>query len=91
MRKQLWYGLWVLSMMGCAEMEEGKGYLLRHVSVAMPQAVQAAERNGHGRAVRAELGHSGSQVYYDVDVVDTINKLRRIRVDAETGAVIRGS
>jgi uncharacterized membrane protein YkoI len=39
--------------------------------------------------VRGELRQSGTRVYYDIEIVDNVNKVRSIRVDAETGKIIR--
>ena len=74
---------------GCAE-ERGKGYWLRHAHVTLSQAAEIAETNGPGRAVGAELGQSGNRVYYDIEIIDTVNESRRLRVDAETGKIVKG-
>jgi uncharacterized membrane protein YkoI len=78
-----------LTLSACAE-EHGKGYWLRHATVTLAQAAQIAETNGSGRAVSAELKQSGTRVFYDIEIVDSTNKLRRLRVDAETGKIIKG-
>ena len=74
----------------CAGNEQGKSYWLRHAVVTLPQAAEIAERNGQGRAVGVELGQSGNHVYYDVEIIDAVNKTRRLRVDAETGKIVQG-
>jgi uncharacterized membrane protein YkoI len=74
----------------CAGNEEGKSYWLRHAVVTLSQAAEIAERNGQGRAVGVELGQSGNHVYYDVEIIDAVNKSRHLRVDAETGKIVRG-
>lgn len=74
---------------GCAE-ERGKSYWLRHAPLTLSQAAEIAETNGPGRAVGAELGHSGNRVFYDIEIVDTGNESRRLRVDAETGKIVKG-
>jgi uncharacterized membrane protein YkoI len=74
----------------CAGNEEGKSYWLRHAVVTLPQAAEIAERNGQGRAVGVELGQSGNHVYYDVEIIDAVNKSRHLRVDAETGKIVKG-
>jgi uncharacterized membrane protein YkoI len=74
---------------GCAE-EQGKSYWLRHAPLTLSQAAEIAETNGPGRAVGAELGHSGNRVFYDIEIVDTGNESRRLRVDAETGKIVKG-
>jgi uncharacterized membrane protein YkoI len=82
-------GLSTLTLGACAEEQQGKPYLLRHAPVTLAQAAQVAEANGRGRAVRGELRQSGTRVYYDIEIVDNVNKVRSIRVDAETGKIIR--
>ena len=82
-------GISVLYAGGCAE-ERGKSYWLRHAPLTLSQAAEIAETNGPGRAVGAELGHSGNRVFYDIEIVDTGNESRRLRVDAETGKIVKG-
>ena len=72
----------------CAE-EQGKSYWLRHAPVTLSQAADIAETNGPGRAVGAELGHSGKRVFYEVEIIDTVNESRRLRVDAESGKIVK--
>ena len=79
----------VLMIGACAE-EQGKSYWLRHANVTLSQAAEIAETNGPGRAVGAELGQSGNRVYYDIEIIDTGNESRRLRVDAETGKIVKG-
>jgi uncharacterized membrane protein YkoI len=79
-----------LTVAACATDDRGKDYLLRHASVTLSQAAEIAELNGPGRAVRAELGRSGNRVFYDVEIIDAINKTRFLRVDAESGKIIKG-
>jgi uncharacterized membrane protein YkoI len=83
-------GSLALLVSGCAETEQGKSYWLRHAIVTLPQAAEIAETNGPGRAVGVELGQSGNRVFYDVEIIDTLNKSRRLRVDAETGKIVKG-
>ena len=82
-------GVSALTLSACAE-EHGKSYWLRHATVTLAQAAQIAETNGHGQAVGAELKQSGTRVFYEIEIVDSTNKLRRLRVDAETGKIIKG-
>ena len=84
---RLLIGLCALTFGACAE-EHGKSYWLRHATVTLPEAVQIAERNASGRAVRAELKQSGTRVFYEIEIVDNVNKVRMIRVDAETGKIV---
>jgi len=91
MRCRLWMlVLWVaVTLTACAGPDRDKSYLLRHALVTLSQAAQIAEAHGPGRAVKAELGHSDNHVYYDVDIIDAMNKMRRLRVDADTGKIIK--
>ena len=82
-------GVSALYVGACAE-EQGKSYWLRHAPLTLSQAAEIAETNGPGRAVGAELGHSGNRVFYDIEIVDTVNESRRLRVDAETGKIVKG-
>jgi uncharacterized membrane protein YkoI len=82
-------GMSALTVGACAE-ERGKSYWLRHATLTLSQAAEIAETNGPGRAVGAELGHSGNRVYYDVEIVDTVNESRHLRVDAESGKIVKG-
>jgi uncharacterized membrane protein YkoI len=79
----------VLGLAACAE-EQGKSYWLRHAPITLSQAAEIAETNGPGRAVGAELGHSGNTVFYEVEIIDTGNQSKRLRVDAETGKIVKG-
>ena len=81
-------GLSALTLGACAE-EHGKSYWLRHATVTLAQAARIAETNGPGRAVGGELRQSGTRVFYEIEIVDNVNKLRNIRVDAESGKVIK--
>jgi uncharacterized membrane protein YkoI len=80
--------LCALTLGACAQ-EQGKSYWLRHASLTLAQAAQIAETNGPGRAVGAELKQSGTRVFYEIEIIDNVNKQRRIRVDAETGKIIK--
>ncbi len=93
MRTLLWMmlmGSFLMTLGACASNDQGKDYLLRHAAVTLSQAAEIAEVNGSGRAVKVELERSGSRVFYDVEIVDTVNKTRFLRVDAETGKIIKG-
>jgi len=81
-------GLSAVMVNACAE-EQGKSYWLRHASLTLSQAADIAETNGPGLAVGAELGHSGNRVFYDVEIIDTVNESRRLRVDAENGKIVK--
>jgi uncharacterized membrane protein YkoI len=80
-------GMSVLSFGACAE-EHGKSYWLRHATVTLPQAATIAETSTSGRAVGAELKQSGTRVFYEIEVITSGNKSRRVRVDAESGKII---
>ena len=82
-------GLSALILAACAD-EQGKGYWLRHASITLAQAAHIAETNESGQAVEAELKQAGSRVFYEVEIIDNRNKSRRVRVDAETGTIIKG-
>ena len=81
-------GFSVLTFAACAE-EHGKSYWLRHATISLAQAVRMAEASESGRAVAAELKQSGTRVFYEVEILDHLSKSRRVRVDAETGNIIK--
>jgi uncharacterized membrane protein YkoI len=87
-RSILLLGIVGLMLGACAE-DQGKSYWLRHAPVTLSQAADIAETNGPGRAVGAELGHSGNRVFYDVEIINTVNESRRLRVDAESGKIVK--
>ena len=82
-------GLSSLTFGACAE-EHGKSYWLRHASITLAQAARIGETEGSGRAVAAELKQSGTRVFYEIEILDKLNKSHRVRVDAETGKIIKG-
>ena len=84
----LLFGGSALMMSACAQ-EQGKSYWLRHAPVTLSQAADIAETNGPGRAVGAEVGHSGNRVFYEVEIINTVNESRRLRVDAESGKIVK--
>ena len=81
-------GLCAVCLSACAE-EQGKSYWLRHAPVTLSQAAEIAETSGPGRAVGAELGHTGNRVFYDVEVIGTVNQSLHLRVDAESGKIVK--
>lgn len=83
-------GVFTMTLGACASDDKGKDYLLRHAGLTLSQAAEIAEVNGPGRAVRVELGRSGNRVFYDVEIVDVVNKTRFLRIDAENGKIIKG-
>ena len=78
-----------LTLGACAE-EHGKSYWLRHATLSLGQAARIAETEGSGRAVGAELKQSGTRVFYQIEIIDGTNRSRHVRVDAETGKIIKG-
>ena len=71
-----------ISALACSVLE-------RIHQLTLAQAAQIAETSGPGRAVKAELKQSGTRVFYEIEIIDKVNRLRNIRVDAETGKVIK--
>ena len=85
--RSLLIGFFAVASVACAE-EHGRSYWLRHASVTLPQAARIAETSESGRAVGAELKQSGTRVFYEIEVINSANRSRRVRVDAETGKII---
>jgi uncharacterized membrane protein YkoI len=81
-------GLSALTWAACAG-EHGKSSWLRHATMSLAQAAQIAETNGGGRAVGAELKQSGARIFYEIEIIDNTAKAQIIRVDAETGKIIK--
>jgi len=81
-------GFTTLACVACAE-DHGRSYWLRHASLTLAQAAQIAETSVSGRAVGAQLKQSGTRVFYEVEVVDSVNSVRQVRVDAETGKILK--
>ena len=86
-----WIGLGgvMLLVAGCGGGDQGKSYLIRHAAITLPQAVEIAEADAPGRAVKAELESSGNRVLYQIEIVDPMNMTRKVSIDAETGKVVR--
>jgi len=74
---------------GCGGGEQGKSYLIRHAGVTLSQAAEIAESTVPGRAVKAELESSGNRVMYQIEVIDIGNNTRNMRIDAETGKIVK--
>jgi uncharacterized membrane protein YkoI len=81
-------GLSLLACGACAE-EHGKAYWLRHATITLPQAIQIAEASESGRAVRAELKQSGTRVFYEIEIIDRTERSRQVRLDADTGKILK--
>ena len=81
-------GIFAVISGACAE-QQGKSYWLRHAPVTLAQAAAIAETNGPGRAVAAELGYAGNRVVYNIEIIDSVNHSRRLRVDAESGKIVK--
>ena len=81
-------GLSALIAGACAD-EQGKSYWLRHATITLAQATRIAETQESGRAVRAELKQSGTRVFYEIEIIDSVNRPRQVRVDADTGNIIK--
>lgn len=81
--------LFMMAIAACGGGDQGKSYLLRHAVVTLSQAANIAEVSGPGRAVGVQLEQSGNRVFYDVEIIDIVNKTRRLRIDAETGKIVK--
>ena len=81
-------GLSILTFGACAD-DQGKAYWLRHATITLAQAIHIAETSDSGRAVRAELKQSGTRVFYEIEIIDSTEKSRQVRVDADTGKIFK--
>lgn len=70
-----------------AKPQENDALITRHATISLTQAVQTAEQQTHGQAVRAELEHGKQGWVFDVEVV-TGNAAYDVAVDAVKGTVL---
>ncbi len=93
MIKKAWAGIGMglasLLVVGCGGGQQGKSYLIRHAGVTLAQAAEIAETHAPGRAVKAELESSGNGVVYQIEIIDAVNKTRKIWIDADTGKIVK--
>lgn len=73
-----------------AKPQENDALITHHANISLTQAVQTAERQAHGKAVRAELEHGKQGWVFDVEVVAG-NAVYNVAVDAAKGAVLASS
>lgn len=66
---------------------ENDAVSLPATKISLSQAVAAAEQQANGRATRAELEHTQSGIFFEVEVVSGA-KVFDVRVDADKGTVI---
>lgn len=77
-------------MSGCGMHHESKGALLRQANVSLIDAVRTAENNvTGGKAVEAELERENGRPVYEVDMIDSAHKARKVHVDAATGKITK--
>lgn len=70
-----------------AKPQENDALLTHHAAISLTQAVQTAEQQTHGQAVRAELEHGKQGWVFDVEVVAG-NSTYDVAVDAAKGTVL---
>lgn len=70
-----------------AKPQENDALITRHAAISLTQAVQAAEQQVHGQAVRAELEHGKKGWVFDVEVVAGTTTYD-VAVDAAKGTVL---
>lgn len=70
-----------------AKPQENDALITRHAAISLTQAVQTAEQQVHGQAVRAELEHGKQGWIFDVEVVAG-NTTYDVVVDAAKGTVL---
>ncbi|MSN25887.1 MAG: peptidase M4 [Geobacter sp.] len=66
---------------------ENDALAIRHADITLTQAVQAAEQQLHGKAVRAEFEHGKAGWVFEVEVVAN-NKTYDVTVDPAKGTVL---
>ena len=70
-----------------AKPQENDALITRHAAISLAQAVQTAEQQTHGQAVRAELELGKQGWVYDVEVAAG-NAVYDVAVDATKGTVL---
>lgn len=70
-----------------AKPQANDALITHHATVSLTQAVQTAEQQVHGKAVRAELEHSKHGWIFDVEVVAD-NTSYDVAVDATKGTIL---
>lgn len=74
--------------MSPAQGEDAEGMnVLANAKVGLVQAVQDAERSGHGRALEAGPSAAGESAHYDVDVAQKGGAIVHFSVNPQSGAV----
>lgn len=66
---------------------EQSSYLMQRIS--LDQAVGIAQQNVPGRVVGADTRHMQGRIIHEVRILENSGTLRIIRVDGETGRVLR--
>jgi uncharacterized membrane protein YkoI len=63
-------------------------YRAQRGSLSLAQATAMAQSRYQGRVVRAEAVQQGNRVIYEIRILGDDGRVRTVRVDAETGAVM---
>ena len=84
-----------LSTMGtfsalAANHQDNDALLTQHAGIPLSRAVQIAEQQVHGQAMRAELEHGKQGWVYDVEVVAD-SKAYDVAIDSKTGTFLKST
>jgi len=63
-------------------------YVAQRGSLSLAQATQMAQSRYRGRVVRAETVQQGGRVIHEIRILGDDGRVRTVRVDAETGAIM---
>jgi uncharacterized membrane protein YkoI len=68
--------------------EPPTAFVAQRTSLSLAQATAMAQSRFRGRVVRAETVQQGGRVIHEIRILGDDGRVRTVRVDAETGAVM---
>ena len=68
--------------------EPPTAFVAQRASLSLAQATAMAQSRFRGRVVRAETVQQGGRVIHEIRILGDDGRVRTVRVDAETGAVM---
>jgi uncharacterized membrane protein YkoI len=73
---------------GFAPDEPPAAFIAQRGSLSLSQATAIAQSRFQGRVVRAETVQQGNRIVYEIRILGNDGRVRTVRIDAETGAVM---
>lgn len=68
--------------------EPPTAFIAQRGSLSLSQATAIAQSRFQGRIVRAETTQQGNRIVYEIRILGNDGRVRTVRIDAETGAVM---